>query len=745
MKVLRLRCFCPWPACRFVSPTILALAVSVPSVLAAAVVLPAGAPGPLQFAAGEIDRAATATKSPLPQVRLEIGDSGVPHSYRIERAGATWRVIGADAAGAMYGGLDVAEAVRLGTLAQLPDGERRPFIARRGLKFNIPLDVRTPSYSDNADAFQANIPEMWSREIWREVLDEMARHRFNVLTLWNLHPFPSIVKVPEYPDVALNDVLRARFDHFDESFSHIGNDLFRPALLDGAEVVKRMSIDEKITFWREVLEMARDRGVEVYWFTWNTFLCGVEGRHGLTRAQPDDNLVRYFRASVRETVKTYPLLAGIGITAGEYMDKTLGGLTKEQWLWQTYGEGVRDALKDEPGRPFRLIHRFHQTDLAEVLREWKDYPGPFDFSYKFAVAHMYAATRPPFIDPLLEVLPKTHRTWLTVRNDDIYSFRWGDPAFAREFVHQMPGPDQCAGFYMGPDGYCWGREAMDLEPESPRQLVMRKQWFSFMLWGRLAFDPDLPDALFERTLAVRFPQAPAAQLLAAWSAASRVFPEITRFFWGNIDLKWLPEACLSHPRYRGFYTVRHFVEGETMPGSGNLDIREWRERRLKDQPMNGVTPLEVAANLWRHADEALSGVTRIRAANDGRKPARETTAAKELRLTLSDLEAFSHLGRYYAEKIEGACDLALYDATERGEHQQSAVKHLREAFEHWQAYATAYARQYRQPLLYNRVGRVDIPRLADRVAADIQLARDWKPGTVKPRPAPKRRSNIFGQ
>ena len=41
-------------------------------------------------------------------------------------------------------------------------------------------------------------------------LDEMARRRFNVLTLWSLHPFPSLVRVPEYPDVALDDVWRSR-------------------------------------------------------------------------------------------------------------------------------------------------------------------------------------------------------------------------------------------------------------------------------------------------------------------------------------------------------------------------------------------------------------------------------------------------------------------------------------------------------------------------------------------------------
>jgi len=112
----------------------------------------------------------------------------------------------------MYGGLDIAEAIRIGTLDSVKDSEHTPHIAKRGIKFNIPLDLRTPSYSDNSSSAQANIPEMWSLEFWHEFIDRMARDRFNVLTLWNLHPFPSIVKVPEYSKIALDDVWRTTAD-----------------------------------------------------------------------------------------------------------------------------------------------------------------------------------------------------------------------------------------------------------------------------------------------------------------------------------------------------------------------------------------------------------------------------------------------------------------------------------------------------------------------------------------------------
>lgn len=701
----------------------------------AAVTLPTNAPAPLRFAAAEIERAAGG-KAAAVEARIEIESNGVPQSYRIEHDSVGLRVIGGDAVGAMYGGLDVAEAIRLGTVAELEPVEHRPYLAERGIKFNIPLDLRTPSYSDNGDSAQANIPEMWSRAFWREFFDEMARDRFNVLSLWSLDPFPSIVKVPEFPDVALKDVLRGRHHWFEGNFPSNGTDKFKPEMLPDAEVVKRMTIDQKIAFWRDVMQMARDRGVEVYWFTWNVFLFSEEGKDGLSRQRPDARLRRYFRDSVRETVRTYPLLAGIGITTGENMRGDLGGLTKEQWLWRTYGEGIRDALKDEPHRRFRLIHRLHETNLKKTEQEWKEYPGPFDFSYKYAVAHMYGMTNPPFIKPLLTQFSPKRRTWLTVRNDDIFSFRWGDPEFARGFIRAMPGPDKVAGFYMGPDGYCWGREEMGLHPETPRQLVMQKQWFSFMLWGRLSYNPALPDSLFKRMLAVRFPEVSAEELFAAWTAASRVIPETTRFIWGPNDFQWFPEACWSRPNYKGFYTVRDFMEGAGMPGSGDLTIRQWRLGLLKHRPMAGLTPLEVAARLRREADTALRGVSRMRP---------RAGADKELRLTLGDIEAFARLGQYYAAKIEGAAELALFDGTSEPAHRAAAIKHLKAALGYWDNYAAVYTRQYRQPILYSRIGVVDIPGLAKQAAADIEIARDWKPGSLSDYPPPRKKSRKSGK
>ena len=353
-------------------------------------------------------------------------------------------------------------------------------------------------------------------------------------------------------------------------------------------------------------------------------------------------------------VKTYPLLAGMGITAGEGMPHDMDSKLKEAWLWDTYGEGVRDALKDEPKREFRMIHRFHWTAQSDILDAFKNYPGPFEFSFKYSVAHMYSIPKPPFIQPLLENLAPGRKTWLTVRNDDIYTFRFGDPAYARQYILNMPPADKLAGFYMGPDGYVWGRDFLERHPDpGPRPLVMEKQWYSFMLWGRLAYDPSLPDSRFERLLAARHPKASSQHLFRALQGASQVMPLTTRFFWGDIDLKWYPEACLSHPRSKGFYTVRHFMEGSSMPGAEVLCIRDWRARLVARKPMEQTTPLEIAEALDGAVAETMASLDSLREA------AKEDS---ELQKTVNDCEALACLGRYYASKIRGACALALFDA-----------------------------------------------------------------------------------
>ena len=56
-------------------------------------------------------------------------------------------MLGGDAAGAMYGGLQLAENISFdGFSRQLMTSKSRPYFAQRGVKLNLPLDKRIPTY-----------------------------------------------------------------------------------------------------------------------------------------------------------------------------------------------------------------------------------------------------------------------------------------------------------------------------------------------------------------------------------------------------------------------------------------------------------------------------------------------------------------------------------------------------------------------------------------------------------------------
>lgn len=628
-------------------------------------------------------------------------------------------ILSGDKTGAMYGGLDIAEAICLGTIKYISDSDNKPYIERRGIKWNMPLDLRTPNYADNGDHYQENIPNIWELDFWRQLIDEMVRSRLNLITIHSINPFPSIVKIPEFPEIALNDVHRTKTKLGPRSSSGTGRELVTPEMLNNYEIVKVITIDEKIKFWRGVMEYANNRGIEFIWFTWNIFTYGIEGKYGIDDSQDNESTIKYYRSAVREMVLTYPHLSGIGIAAGENMERN-STYSKEEWLWKTYGQGISDALKIQPDRKFRLIHRTHQTEIAEITNEWKNYPGPFDMSFKYAWAHMYSIPDPPYINTIIGDLSPELKTFLEVRNDDIYSFRWGNPTFARKFILSIPEPEKIAGYYVG--GY-WAKDVIEKDDSSPRPLSIQKRWYEAMLWGRLGYNPNLEDSLFRKTIGSRFNDIPSQIMMDGWSAASMIFPWITRFAWGGNDFEWFPEACFRNPdRYEGgFITVKDFMEREPQQGSNISNILRWAKNFESNNPDSLMSPLAVADTLSKYAKTALINLKQLE---------QFRSSKNELSLTLGDIEAFASIGNYYAEKIRGACSLALYNFYGHKQDQDDAIQHLKKAKTYWEEYATIYESQYK-PALFSRIGFINIPELIEKTKEDIEIAIEWEPGNIK--------------
>ena len=629
-----------------------------------------------------------------------------------------------DAAGAMYGGLELAEQIRARGTQGVSDTDRNPHMPLRGTKFNIPLDLRTPSYTDMSDSAQANIATVWDFEFWRAYLDQLARDRYNYVSLWNLHPFPSMVKVPEFPDVALDDVWRTRAP-LAEDYTTRTTDLLSPAMLANKEVLKRLTIAQKIAHWRKVMQYAHDRNIAFYVVTWNVFTYGVDGKHGISDALDNPKTIDYFRASVREMFRTYPLLAGIGLTAGENMGEVKmysGGVdafdVKEKWLFDTYGQGVLDAARAEPNRRFSLIHRQHESraqDIAATFKPVIDQPNvDFVLSFKYAQAHVLSSTTQTYHRGYVESLGDLKTLW-TLRNDDALMLRWAAPDFVREFVRNIP-HEVSAGYYVGSDMWVWGREFLSKAPaaknKGARQLEIDKHWLHFLLWGRLGYDPTLDNQRIAALVGRRFSGVDGAKLLAAWQDASLVYPLVTGFHWADFDFQWYIEGCRSRPgpakTASGFHSVETFINQPVHPGTDNIPIPKFVAGETR-----GTTPLMVAANIDARADAALAGITALE--KSGR-------AEGELSETLNDIRAMALLGKYYAAKIRGATALARFRRHRDETQQREAVRELTAAQGFWKDYTTRMGERYRNPLWTNRVGYVDWAELDAEVARDIVLA-----------------------
>jgi len=651
----------------------------------------------------------------------EIGKEGFV--LRRESPGRHFVVLSKDSAGAMYGGLELAEQIRLHGIEGVENVARNPYMPMRGTKFNIPLDLRNPSYSDMSDSAQQNIATVWDFAFWRAYLDKLARDRYNFVSLWNLHPFPSMVKVPEYPDVALNDVWRSKI-RFDEDYPTRTVGLVTPEMLANKEVVKQLDIAQKIDFWRRVMQYAKDRNIEFHVMTWNVFTYGVDGKYGITDAIDNPRTVDYYRASVREMFRTYPLLRGIGLTAGENMGAISGDASfeaKENWAFATYGQGVLDAARAEPSRQFRLIHRQHETRAQDIAKTFQPVIAQsnvdFVFSFKYAQAHALSSTTQNFHQDYLESLGALRTLW-TIRNDDALMYRWAAPDFVREFIGKMP-REKTQGFYYGSDMWVWGREFLARDRKLQHQLEVEKHWLPFLLWGRMGYDPDLDNERIAGLVGLRFPGLDAKKFLSVWQDASMIYPLVTGFHWADFDFQWYIEGCRSRPgpakTASGFHSVETFIDQPVHPGTDNIPIPAYVAGVLAKQRPPGTTPFQVADQLDARADSVLASIKRF-------DKQRLTARQAEFDATLTDLLIMSSLGKYYAAKIRGATELALFRETREAAHQEKAVRHLELARQHWLQYTQRANRQYRNPLWTNRVGRVDWKELDDEVANDIELA-----------------------
>jgi hypothetical protein len=583
-------------------------------------------------------------------------------------------VLGGDENGAMYGALQIAENIEMEGYAGVYNYQETPYMLNRGMKLNMPLDRRVPTYVGGWSSTSTGlaIPHVWDITFWKKLIDQQARYRYNVLTIWVHHPFPALVKLPDYPKASLPNI--EGFDGF----------------------VKELNHEQRVDFWREVMQYAHNRGMKFYFFNWNIHLDYARDQYpGITENGDNPVTKDYMYKSMYALMETYPLLDGFGISAGDGMLWKGQGFgrdkeRKTQWTWETMGKAVEDYLLANPNRNFNLIHRGIGTDPGLVNEKFSSLKeienAELNFSHKYAQAHMYSAPAPKWYGAWTLKLAKDEglRSWTTLRNDDYFYINWGDPQFVRNFIKGIPEIETVDGMYIGSDGYTPSRTYFSKHESVNGMLEVERRWYMEMLWGRISYNPATSNDIFKNMLAQRFPTADADDLFEAWSLASRSLPKATELIMGtwSLDFHWYPEGCNSDPnRCTGFRTVYDFANMSAHPnaqettvakGSEFCDIPDSAEGNCEGKKSSYTVADEMQAD----SEKALLLVSTI---NSG--------GSEDLQLAINNIKQMSYLGLYYAHKIRGATYL-------RANQIEKARDEMAFAYCRWMAYTRSMEKDY---------------------------------------------------
>lgn len=587
-------------------------------------------------------------------------------------------VLGGDAVGAMYGGLQVAENISVNGLEGNFNTEESPFLMYRGMKLNLPLDKRIPTYVGGWSAHSARdaIPDVWDMTFWKTLIDQQARNRYNLVSVWVHHPFPALVRVPEYPNASLPNIQR-----YDGSIINLNH-------------------EQRVTFWRDVMKYAHDRGMKFYFFNWNIYVDYASTQYpALTKSPTNSTTIDYTSKSMRALLETYPELDGFGITTGDGM-----GSNKEentQWSWDAYGKAVTEYLKENPSRQFNLIHRGVKTDPETCDAIYAPIKAvtnaTFNMSAKYAMAHMYSTPAPKWTGDIQSCAKLGLKTWLTFRNDDYFYLSWGDPQFVRDFMAGIPLKDTVVGMYIGIDGYNPSRARLFKNESLNGQLEVERRWYMEMLWGRISYNPAISDDAFKNLLATRYPTVSAGDLFNAWTLASRSLPKVTELVMKNwsLDFHWYPEGCWSDPgRCSGFRTIDDgagakggFAGQDVANGSSLCNIADSAAGLCKGRKSS----YEVADEMQADAKRALA---LIKIMQSGGKA--------DLEVALNNVKQMAYLSAYYAHKIRGA-------TYKKAKKTELAREEMAKAYCWWMSYSRSMEATYKPDSFRN-----------------LAIAPDWK-------------------
>lgn len=601
-------------------------------------------------------------KSLSPQLKDHHFDGLQPEGYKFLRInnGKTVLILAVDEVGAMYGLLELSENVQvMGSYSAPPDRLVVPSLPYRIIKFNLPW-----SPYRNSEATTVHQSVCRDLKFWERFLDMMAENRWNVLSLWNNHPFPYMIKSKSFPQAT----------PFDED-----------------------QMKEWQVFWKSLFRMAKQRGIQTFIVNWNIVVSPEFAKAYDAQEYNDlsEQVKRYTRESVTQLINEYPDLTGIGVTLADWMGTFNEKMTpqqREDWIEDTFVAGMKAA-----DRPVKFLHRsvlagdplamrnlLDRADLTEpALVEIK-----FNWSHGhstplLAITHDYHSGK--LDERFWTPSPTNYKIQWMIRNEDFFILRWGQPDFIRKHIATNK-KDYVNGYFIGSEGYIPAQDYSHKPlPVKTWQYAFEKQWLFYMTWGRLLYQSDTPDQLFSSAFDLRYGKGIGKPLLEAYKLASNMPLRLAAFHRSTWDYTLYAEGFLeaepSSPdgyfdRSSPFISILEFIDHETLDPN-LLSIPQYVEavQSKKQIDPDKVTPLMLADLSEQDSRTALSILESLESSVN------EFSGA--LKSELDDVATWSYLGLYFADKLRAGVALEIYRTTGSADKMQEAIKYLERCVEHW--------------------------------------------------------------
>jgi hypothetical protein len=593
-------------------------------------------------------------------------NSFLPESYSIKLIGKIFTISGGDERGLIYGCLSLAEDLRNGVaLRGYQAKAESPFLPFRAIKYDLPWDTYRHSY-----ALELHDQTCRDTNYWKSFLDMMAENRFNVLTLWNLHPYTFLIKPKNFPE---------------------------------ASPWNEQEMKEWQKLFHSITRMADERAIDVYIVPFNIFVTPEFAKaHNVAmdnlthdyfvRGDTSAIIKQYTKECVTQMLEEYPHITGMGLTLGEGM----AGMTpqqREDWMKETIIEGMRVA-----NRKSKLIHRIpfssttgslgittietEKLTRAGIEKEaaMSFTEGPIWADLKFNWSHAHSTTKlikvhgGKLYDGYFNPTPTAYKIVWTARNEDFFCLRWGVPSFVRDHVLQNARP-YSGGYIIGSETYIPAKDYFTKDSVGlPWHYASERQWLFYKLWGRLLYNPHTSDNIFKAEFIYRYGKQ-GTGLLTASSLAGKTALQIAADFDCGWDFTLYTEGMMAldtATKSVSYISVDRLIHQQPLDTDYVSIIDYVRSASPDNFGKNKMLPPMLAAILEKDCNQALTMVKNIDAKN-----------SKALMYEVADIKIWSYLGLHFSEKIKGGIALQRYRMNGDEKNRQTAIMHLEKALSYW--------------------------------------------------------------